>query len=77
MATCPYCLGPLSDGHRCLRRRGWRTLRRAVVPVGGALLVVCGGYGLVERPHGAVALAAALLGGLLADAAARAISSRV
>ena len=52
-------------------------LRRIAVPVVGALLGVIGCYGLVERPHGAVAVASALLGGLLADAAARAISSRV
>lgn len=38
MATCPRCLGPLSDGHRCrpvwvkrLRRQAWATF------VGGAL----------------------------------------
>lgn len=77
MATCPYCLGPLTDGHRCQRRRWWRRLRLLGLPVAGSLLGTTVCYGLIERPHGIVVLAGAVLGGLLADACGRAVSSGV
>lgn len=77
MATCPYCLGPLSDDHHCQRRRWWRRLRLLPLPLAGGLLGVMVCYGLVERPHVVVVLAGALLGGLLADACGRAVSTRV
>ncbi len=38
MATCPRCLGPLSEGHRCRplwRKRLWR--RTAAALLGGAI----------------------------------------
>jgi hypothetical protein len=38
MATCPRCLGPLSEHHRC-RARGWRVvIHRAQAGIVGALL---------------------------------------
>jgi hypothetical protein len=38
MATCPRCLGPLSDGHRC--RPIWikRALRQTIAVLAGGLL---------------------------------------
>lgn len=77
MATCPHCLGPLTDDHRCPRRRLWRVARIIGVPLAGAVLGVALCYGLVERPHGLVVLAAAILGGLVTDACVRAVSMRV
>ncbi len=76
MATCPRCLGPLTDDHRC--PRGW--LRRlgdslSTVAVGGIVgTVAC--FALEERPTGALVLAAAALGAVLASALRQAVGPR-
>lgn len=43
MATCPHCLGPLTDNHRCPRRRSIQAMQRA----GGALAGGVGGFVLM------------------------------
>lgn len=77
MATCPHCLGPLTDDHRCPRSRSRRALWRLGVPLAGSVAGVLVCYGLIDRPHGIVVLCAAGLGGLLANAFRRALVSGV
>ncbi len=73
MATCPRCLGPLTDDHRCPRTRSRHALWTVGVPLVGTIVGVFVCYGLIDRPHGVVVLCAAGLGGLLADALRRAL----
>ena len=77
MATCPRCLGPLTEDHRCPRGRFSR--------LGDALSTVLGGAvvgGLVpvlfsgDAPL-ALVLAAAALGAVLANAVRQAMGPRV
>jgi hypothetical protein len=35
MATCPHCLGPLTDTHRCPRRRHVRAMMMALSALAG------------------------------------------
>lgn len=35
MATCPHCLGPLTDNHRCPRRRHIRAMLTTVAALAG------------------------------------------
>jgi len=76
MAPCPYCKGPLTDGHRCFQSR----VRRAVATVGvlalGGAVGVIGCYGLIDQPHLLVVTAAAVLGALLARALSEAVGPR-
>jgi len=73
MATCPRCLGPLTDDHKC-RGGTFRRLRDAVSTVGvgglaGALLC----FAIEDRPVGALVLASAALGAVLAFALRQAV----
>lgn len=77
MATCPHCLGPLSDDHHCPRTWRRRVVRLIGPPLAGSVLGVVACYGLIDRPHVLVVVSSALLGGLLADALRRAVVSRV
>jgi hypothetical protein len=68
MATCPSCLGPLTENHRCphglLRRI---TYALSIVGAGG----IAGGlmtWVIWDRPVPALVLAAAALGAVLASA---------
>ena len=76
MATCPRCLGPLTDNHKC----GGRLFRRVVdavstVGIGGlAGVILC--FTIEERPVGALVLAAAALGAVLAFAVRQAVGGR-
>jgi hypothetical protein len=73
MATCPKCLGPLTDDHRCplsrLRRVSDALLTTAVGAIAGWVLVLL----IEERPAGALIVAAAALGAVLASAVRQAI----
>ena len=77
MATCPRCLGPLTENHRCPRGRFSR--------IGDALTTVAGGAvvgGLVpvifsaDAPL-ALVLAAAALGAVLANAVRQAMGPHI
>ncbi len=35
MATCPHCLGPLTDTHRCPKKRHDRAVHRTLSAIGG------------------------------------------
>jgi uncharacterized protein with ACT and thioredoxin-like domain len=76
MATCPKCMGALTEGHKCPPR----TLRRltdSISTVGlGSLIgaVLC--FAVEDHPAGALVLAAAALGGVLASAVRQAVNPR-
>lgn len=77
MATCPRCLGPLTENHRCKRRRV-----APLAEIGSTLLVggivgtmVC--FALAERPAVSVIGTAAILGALLAQALRQAVGPRM
>jgi hypothetical protein len=73
MATCPKCLGPLTDDHKCPHGR----LRRVSDALATTTVGATAGWVLVlmieERPAGALLLAAAALGAVLASAVRHAI----
>jgi uncharacterized protein with ACT and thioredoxin-like domain len=70
-------MGALTENHRCPRGRFSRVIQAlstvGVGSVAGALMV----FGLIERPTGALVLAGAALGGVLASALRQAVSPRV
>ena len=73
MATCPRCLGPLTEDHRCPRGRFSRIGDALAPVVGGALL-----GGLIPvifsaNASLALVLAAAALGAVLANAVRQAL----
>jgi hypothetical protein len=73
VATCPRCLGPLTDDHTC-RGSAFRRVRDALSTVGvgglaGALLC----FAIVDRPVTALVIAAAALGAVLAVALRQAV----
>lgn len=76
MATCPHCLGALTDDHRCSRG----TLSRfkdtaSAVGVGGlAGTVLC--FAIEDRPVTALVLAAAALGAVVAVGVKQAVVGR-
>jgi hypothetical protein len=73
MATCPRCLGALTEHHRCPRGRFYRiTDALSTVTVGavvGAFLPIV----FTEDPPLALVLAAAALGGVLSNAVRQAM----
>jgi hypothetical protein len=77
MATCPRCMGALTENHRCPRGRFSRvTDALSTVAIGsiiGGLLV----FGVEDRPAGALVLAAAALGAVLANAVRQAVGPKV
>lgn len=76
MATCPKCLGPLSDGHRCpggVTRR----ITDALSTVGiGALVGGAAAMLVNEQAPASLVLAAAALGAVLASAVRQAVVGR-
>jgi hypothetical protein len=76
MATCPRCMGALTEHHRCPRGRFSRVtdaLSSVLVGAGIGAVVV---FALQERPAGALVLAGAALGAVLANALRQAIGPR-
>ena len=76
MATCPRCLGALTDDHKC-PRGAFSRIADAISTVGiggvaGAALV----FVVDDRPVGALVIAAAALGAVLAFAVRQAITGR-
>ena len=76
MATCPKCMGALTEHHKCPRGPLSRLSDAlSTVGVGGALgALFC--YLFVERPLPALVLAAEALGGVLATAVRQAVGGR-
>ncbi len=77
MATCPRCFGPLTENHRCPNGM-LRRVTEAVTTVGvGGLLGAAFCYVIDDRPAGALLLAAAALGAVLASAVRQAVSGKL
>ena len=76
MATCPRCMGALTEHHRCPRGRLSRVTDALSTLAVGALIGVGLCYGIEERPVPALVLAAAALGSVLASALRNAVSGR-
>lgn len=76
MATCPYCLGALTDDHKCPKGVLSRvTSAMSTVGIGGVLgAVAC--FVIEDRPVGALVLASAALGAVLAFALRQAVGGR-
>ena len=77
MATCPKCLGALTDDHKCPRG----LLSRVTDALGTTAVGASAGWILVllveERPAGALIVAAAALGAVLATAVRQAIGGQI
>ena len=76
MATCPRCFGALTDHHKCPKGIFSRmTDALSTVGVGGVIgAVLC--FAIEERPVGALVIAAAALGAVLAFAVRQAVGGR-
>jgi hypothetical protein len=73
MATCPKCLGALTENHRC-PRGVFSRVSDALITIGvGALAGWLFVLVIEERPAAALILAAAALGAVLATAVRQAI----
>ena len=76
MATCPRCLGALTEHHKCrgtFSRLGDALVTTSVGGLGGWLFCLA----IDERPSGALILAAAALGAVLATAVRQAVSGPI
>jgi len=73
MATCPKCLGPLTDNNKCRYGR----IRRVSDALGTTAIGGLAGWIVVslidDRPAAALVVAAAALGAVLASAVRQAI----
>ena len=76
MATCPKCMGFLTENHRC-PRGVWSRISEALMTVvigGGVGIAIC--YAIEDRPVAPLVLAAAALGAVLAMAVRQAIGGK-
>jgi hypothetical protein len=77
VATCPKCMGFLTENHRC-PRGVWSRISEALVTVGvGAGAGTGFVYAIEDRPVASLVLAAAALGAVLAMALRQATSGKV
>lgn len=74
MATCPKCLGALNEHHKCPRGIFHRVSDALMTAGVGGLAGWLFCLAIEERPAGALILAAAALGAVLASAVRQAIS---
>ena len=76
MATCPRCFGALTDDHKCPKGVLSRvTDAMSTVGIGGVIgAVVC--FAIEDRPVGALVVASAALGAVLAFAVRQAVTGR-
>jgi hypothetical protein len=76
MATCPKCMGFLTENHRCPRGPLSRITQALSTVLIGAIIGAVFCFVIVERPVPALVLAAAALGAVLASAVRQAVSGR-
>ena len=77
MATCPRCLGALTENHKCPKGVFSRVMETLSTVAIGAVLGTVLVFAIEERPAGALVLAAAALGGVLASAVRQAVGGRL
>lgn len=77
MATCPKCLGALTDDHRCPSRIFKQVVETMATVLGGGALGVILCFAIEERPTAPLLLASAALGGVVVNAFRQATSRRV
>ena len=76
MATCPKCMGALTENHKCPPRL-LRRITDAISTVGvGAVIGAIMCFAIDDRPAGALVMATAALGAVLAYAVRQAILGR-
>ena len=76
MATCPKCMGFLTEGHRC-PGGVWVRLSKAILTVLlGAAIGIVMIYAIIERPVPELWLAGAALGAVLAMSIRQAVGVR-
>ena len=76
MATCPRCMGALTENHRCPRGRFSRVTDALTTVIIGSVIGGVLVFAVEERPAGALVVAAAALGAVLANAVRQAIGPR-
>lgn len=76
MATCPRCMGALTENHRCPRGRFSRMTDALSTVALGSVLGAVAAFVFEDRPAGALVLAAAALGAVLANAVRQAIGPK-
>jgi hypothetical protein len=77
MATCPRCMGALTENHRCPRGRFSRLGDAMVTVLVGSGIGVALCYGIEDRPTGPLVMATAALGAVLANAFRQALGPRM
>ena len=77
MATCPRCMGALTENHRCPRGRFNRLGDALVTLLVGSGIGIGLLYGIEERPTGPLVMATAALGAVLANAVRQALGPRM
>jgi hypothetical protein len=77
MATCPRCLGPLTENHRCPRGRFTRVTDAVMTVLLGGAIGAVAVFAVQERPTSALVLAAAALGAVLTNAVRQALGPRL
>jgi hypothetical protein len=76
MATCPRCMGALTENHRCPKGRFSR-VGDALVTVGvGGIVGAFLCYSIESQPPGSLVLSSAALGAVLAYATRQAVSPK-
>jgi hypothetical protein len=76
MATCPKCMGFLTENHKCPGGVWARVSKALLTVVVGSVIGTIAVYALEERPVSALVLAAAALGAVLAMAIRQAVGGR-
>ena len=76
MATCPRCLGPLTEHHKCPHGVFKRVTDALWVVAVGAVVGGLATWAIDDRPAPALVLAAAALGAVLASAVREALGRK-
>jgi hypothetical protein len=76
MATCPRCLGPLTENHRCPHGLFRRITSALSIVLIGAVLGALSTWAVIDRPVPALVLAASALGAVLAKAVVEAVGRK-
>jgi hypothetical protein len=77
MATCPRCLGPLSENHRCPHGARRQVLESLATGVVGALVGAVAAIAIDVEAATPLVLASSALGAVLASAVRQAVGRRL